>query len=204
MRSALGNAAPLVCLKKATKFANWCHRSEGQPYVLLTDWREVKPCLAHLAAMPASRCPVLTIVYCDDAEAKIFTRAAAWARCLGPEAGTVRVVQDLESVQHLLQSLRGNESSSAASSPCSSRQPSKAVSLVQSMPEMTTMQVEPYLVATRVACPSYHNLAFCPDGSATTVTTSAWLQQVTAPYGALSAVELENLLKSAAPAVYED
>eukprot|EP00448_Togula_jolla_P039255 CAMPEP_0170625878 /NCGR_PEP_ID=MMETSP0224-20130122/31022_1 /TAXON_ID=285029 /ORGANISM="Togula jolla, Strain CCCM 725" /LENGTH=417 /DNA_ID=CAMNT_0010952539 /DNA_START=19 /DNA_END=1272 /DNA_ORIENTATION=+ len=80
---ALGGT--LVCLKKASKFHLWQRRTARPPYILLTDWREVKPCRDYLSGMPRSSLPSLTVVLCEVQ--RHFERASEWASSLDPSAG---------------------------------------------------------------------------------------------------------------------
>lgn len=96
-RTAIGEAASdvgatLVCLKKAGKFATWLTHAPAQPFVLLTDWREVKPCMQAVAQCPANR-PALTVVLGELPQH--FERASAWAQSLPVGADPVDVINQL-------------------------------------------------------------------------------------------------------------
>jgi len=80
---ALGGS--LITLKKASKFQIWLRRHERPPYILLTDWREVKPCRDYLAEMPKRSLPALTVVHCEVQ--CHFDRASEWATSLDPSSG---------------------------------------------------------------------------------------------------------------------
>jgi hypothetical protein len=70
-----------ICfMKKAQKFAQWLHPSvpDACPYVLLTDWREVKPCFEAVSADPTLQSPVATIVLVPDGRSAL--RANAWCK----------------------------------------------------------------------------------------------------------------------------
>mmetsp|Transcript_108310 Transcript_108310/g.316849 ORF Transcript_108310/g.316849 Transcript_108310/m.316849 type:complete len:365 (-) Transcript_108310:379-1473(-) len=93
--------ASLVCLKKADKFAAWAAHAERPPFVLLTDWREAKPCLQALAPQPQHCRPLLTVILADDA--KQFERASLWAGSLPESTGSVHVFPDVDMTKHFLQ-----------------------------------------------------------------------------------------------------
>jgi len=98
LRRILGDAArsagaSLVCLKKASKFAVWLRSAQRPPYVLLTDWRELKPCINTAKQVHISNQPTFTIVFCKDA--RHYERACAWAKSLPPRADPVHVCKDL-------------------------------------------------------------------------------------------------------------
>mmetsp|Transcript_2612 Transcript_2612/g.6097 ORF Transcript_2612/g.6097 Transcript_2612/m.6097 type:complete len:287 (-) Transcript_2612:241-1101(-) len=104
-RRNLQNAAhhvdgSLECFKKAAKFAVWLAEAEVEPersaapYVLFTDWREVKPCMEHLLSHHPVQKPLATIVHCESRVH--FIRATAWMHTLGPEAGLVLVNDHLD------------------------------------------------------------------------------------------------------------
>lgn len=69
------------CLKKAKRFAAWLEAAVHQemPYVLLTDWREVKPCLQVMARTESPR-PFMIVVFLD--EPLHLDRVLNWTRSL--------------------------------------------------------------------------------------------------------------------------
>mmetsp|Transcript_90395 Transcript_90395/g.256013 ORF Transcript_90395/g.256013 Transcript_90395/m.256013 type:complete len:350 (+) Transcript_90395:82-1131(+) len=98
-RKVLGDAAraagaSLVCLKKASKFDMWLAKAQRPPFVLLTDWREVKPCLQAASQEHLCNQPVFTVVLCEESQ-KHFDRAANWAEGLPPRQDPVHVCRDL-------------------------------------------------------------------------------------------------------------
>lgn len=42
---AMSLNAGILCMKKAVKYETWMKRSNSRTHVLITDWREAKPCL---------------------------------------------------------------------------------------------------------------------------------------------------------------
>jgi len=111
LRRELGEAcravgASLVCLKKAGKFADWLHGGQRNgsrkptPYVLVSDWREAKPCMDFLARDHPSSRPLLTVLLCD--ERRHFERASTWAHSLPPRPDPVQVQQDIDGVKKML------------------------------------------------------------------------------------------------------
>jgi len=75
--AAKNNGAELVCLKKASVFAQWVARKNQSPYVVLTNWREVKPCAWALGEQDYSNHPFLIVVLCDTS--MCFGKACHWA-----------------------------------------------------------------------------------------------------------------------------
>lgn len=84
--------ASLVSLKKACNFAVWASHVQRPPFVLLTDWREVKPCLRAAAKQPPQNRPLFTLVV---AELEQFERVSTWARSLPPSSGLVHCCMNL-------------------------------------------------------------------------------------------------------------
>lgn len=95
---AQNNGGNFICLKKATKYAAWCSTEQGhRPYVLLTDWREAKPCID---IFPDVSAPFFTFVVCDGERA--FRRASSWLAQLDPSVGGVQVCSCLAEMHPLL------------------------------------------------------------------------------------------------------
>jgi len=95
--------ASLVCLKKAARFAMWLTSASRPRYVLLTDWREAKPCMSFI---PNHTTPTVTVVHADCDQT--FRKASEWVKQLPPEFGPAVVVRDLEEVnEDFLQSYMG-------------------------------------------------------------------------------------------------
>eukprot|EP00931_Biecheleriopsis_adriatica_P064155 TRINITY_DN38983_c0_g1_i1.p1 TRINITY_DN38983_c0_g1~~TRINITY_DN38983_c0_g1_i1.p1 ORF type:complete len:298 (+),score=48.50 TRINITY_DN38983_c0_g1_i1:143-1036(+) len=83
-----------TCHKKAARFLDWWVKNGDIPFVLLTDWREVKPCLAGLKTTPCSAgteiCslsaespapPLQPIAICVVAQTpQVYHRASEWAK----------------------------------------------------------------------------------------------------------------------------
>jgi len=95
--------AELQCLKKAYQFAEWLTKPCGVPYVLLTDWREVK--LAHeaLGSSAPEKRAAFTVVLCE--EPKQYGRAVRWVKARGPDADPVYVCKEMESPEAFVSSL---------------------------------------------------------------------------------------------------
>jgi len=102
--AAGGSQASLLCLKKAAKYAAWLDQARRPPHALLTDWREVKPCLQAAALHPPCNRPVLTVILCELP--KHYERAAAWAQAL-PARDRVRLCRSAGLLKGLLQELAG-------------------------------------------------------------------------------------------------
>jgi len=69
--------AELLCLRKAKQFEAWSRKPGTKPYVLLTDWREAKPCMDILAGRGPQNKPVFTVVICEVRGQ--YGRASRWA-----------------------------------------------------------------------------------------------------------------------------
>lgn len=99
-RQALSNTAQctggeLVCFKKSKKFEEWLEGNQGTPYILLADWREVKPCLqVAVEQLPCNR-PVYTLVLAEVPSQ--HERAVAWAQSL-PRFVPLQVRQEFSTV----------------------------------------------------------------------------------------------------------
>jgi len=95
--------ALLICMKKASKFAAWLECKQRPPLVLLTDWREAKPCLQAAADQPVQNQPAITLVLCDVPAQ--YERAEAWARSCPAGSEKVRVIRDIGLPRELLAEL---------------------------------------------------------------------------------------------------
>jgi hypothetical protein len=104
--------ASLLCLKKAAKYSAWLEQAQRPPYALLTDWREVKPCLQAAALHPPRNQPVFTVVLCELP--KHYERASAWAQALPARQDPVRICKDVGLLEGLLQELAGQLLAGAA------------------------------------------------------------------------------------------
>jgi len=94
-------------LKKSTKFQKHLETTDNK-CMLVTDWREVKPCMQMLSTLPAQLQPLFIAVSCDHALQ--YETACQWA--IQVDSPTpVYVFQDLESSpegEHVLQQLVQN------------------------------------------------------------------------------------------------
>lgn len=96
-RRAMGEAAKsakasMLAPKKAAKFVTWLTQAKRPPYVLLTDWREVKPCLEAVAVLPRRPWPALTVVIAE--QPRLYERACHWAANQPPDVGPIHVFRD--------------------------------------------------------------------------------------------------------------
>lgn len=84
----------LTCLKKAMKFERFLSNNHNrhQPYILLTDWREVKPCFESLQMYEPALHPVCTVVLCS--QRKQLENATEWART--QDADRVCISEEIE------------------------------------------------------------------------------------------------------------
>jgi len=76
------HGASLVCLKKAAKLGDWSAKQCRALYVLVTDWRELKPCLDIFKQEDSTNHPSFTVVVC--ANPRSFEKASQWARRISP------------------------------------------------------------------------------------------------------------------------
>mmetsp|Transcript_131831 Transcript_131831/g.263085 ORF Transcript_131831/g.263085 Transcript_131831/m.263085 type:complete len:286 (+) Transcript_131831:57-914(+) len=83
--------ASLLCLKKGAQFSTWAAAACRAPFVLLTNWREAKPCMAAAQQYPWSY-PVFTVVICEQHVQ--YMRARAWLENDPRLAQHVQVVDD--------------------------------------------------------------------------------------------------------------
>jgi len=83
--------ARLLCLKKGAQFNTWAAAASRPPFVLLTNWREAKPCMAAAQQHPWSD-PVFTVVICEQHVQ--YMRARAWLENDQRLAQHVQVVDD--------------------------------------------------------------------------------------------------------------
>jgi len=104
--------ASLLCLKKAAKYAAWLEQAQRPPHALLTDWREVKPCLQASGLHAFHNQPVFTVILCDLP--KHYERASAWAQGLPARHNPVRICADVGLLRGMLQELTGQLLAGAA------------------------------------------------------------------------------------------
>lgn len=105
LRMKIGNivekvGGKLICLKKAARLQQR-RAYPGRVSVLLTDWREAKPCMEHLLSSQVEF-PQLIVVY--TASEKQFKVATLWASTL-PSQGVhqqIRIVCATEDVRELI------------------------------------------------------------------------------------------------------
>lgn len=224
LRKELGDAcrlvgASLVCLKKAGKFQDWLRGGQRSgirkptPYVLVSDWREAKPCRDFLSQEHSSNRPLFTVLLCD--EGRHFERASTWARGLGSTSDPVHVKQDVNGVKQFL-ALAAQTTLPTARGERMDRRSSRAPLEQRAHPEFKRgiMQRKP-LPNQAAAPPSLHGLA--PRGPLPTVTgtmaltNGVQLPQTFAPLKDLllfcsgtDPLEMERVLKAAMPSHYED
>jgi len=104
--------ASLVCHKKAAKFGVWLSCTVQPDYILITDWREAKPCIDIIST--GLRFTQM-IVYCDTDST--LRKASEWVNRLPAEAGRVHAVKGMDGVQaHLLKTF--SEEAEAESEIC--------------------------------------------------------------------------------------
>mmetsp|Transcript_11751 Transcript_11751/g.33826 ORF Transcript_11751/g.33826 Transcript_11751/m.33826 type:complete len:240 (+) Transcript_11751:61-780(+) len=106
-RQAIENCAQhlgggLTCFKKSKTFTSWLDRRWEQ-HVLLTDGREIKPCMQALSEVPLSRWPSLIVVL--QPNPVHAARTLAWAASSATKGSPVdvNVVADVGEFSALLQ-----------------------------------------------------------------------------------------------------
>lgn len=111
---ALG--ACVRCFKKAAKFERWLTkpRKTCKEFMLLTNWREAKPCLIAADKLSASAstqgeswmkpCIQCIVIICDSR--RQFTEVSAWALRRSPDVVPAYVVEDFKQAETLLLTMR--------------------------------------------------------------------------------------------------
>lgn len=94
------SGASLLCLKKAAKYSMWMEQAQRPPYALLTDWREVKPCLQAAALHPPRNQPAFTVIFCELP--KQYERASAWVQSLPVRSDPVHICRDVNTLKGFL------------------------------------------------------------------------------------------------------
>jgi hypothetical protein len=101
-RKAQKFGAELVCLKKCHMFQQWLSTTK-EPYVLLTDWREVKHCIGTMDHQGPESCPIFTGVFCIDAKQE--RRAERWVSTLAEREGPIYINGSLPFAESTVMSL---------------------------------------------------------------------------------------------------
>eukprot|EP00443_Scrippsiella_acuminata_P009481 CAMPEP_0115225236 /NCGR_PEP_ID=MMETSP0270-20121206/29997_1 /TAXON_ID=71861 /ORGANISM="Scrippsiella trochoidea, Strain CCMP3099" /LENGTH=281 /DNA_ID=CAMNT_0002639593 /DNA_START=106 /DNA_END=951 /DNA_ORIENTATION=- len=81
LRKAIADVAAaaggsLLCLRKSHKYVSWNARAQSMPFVLLTDWREMKPCIWAMSQHNTGTMPLIVIVLAEDTKQQ--SRVATW------------------------------------------------------------------------------------------------------------------------------
>jgi len=99
--AAAGVGAELLCLKKAKQFEHGSCRPGTMPYILLTDWREVKPCMEIMQGHKPQKRPVFIVVICEVN--RQYARATRWVQNLSKDTtGPVYICQHMGSPHTLV------------------------------------------------------------------------------------------------------
>jgi len=196
--------ASLVCLKKASKYGDWLRKGQRPPYILLTDWREVKPCLGIASQVMLSNQPTFTVVLCE--EQSHFDRAHAWAGALPRRADPVHVCKDLNFLKAFLNKYSARMASGGPTSP---QQPSLATDPAAHQQNLQpNCQDHGMLLATVPRLQQLLQVPWCQTAGEFISTAmmapgaAAFPRPITLP--AISPGQLEWLLQAAAPDTYED
>jgi len=94
--------AELVCMKKSHTFQQWLS-TRKEPYVLFTDWREVKHCLAAMALQGPESRPIFTSVFCINVRQQY--RAERWASTLAERRDPIYINESLQFAESTVMSL---------------------------------------------------------------------------------------------------
>lgn len=97
----------LVCLKKASRLGHWIAQTSWiartsfcTPAVLLTDWREAKPCLQYMADCADN---LVNLIVVTTVGQKQFRVASRWAE--GLKRDDIRIIPDSDSGHELVASV---------------------------------------------------------------------------------------------------
>jgi len=96
------HGAEFLCLRKACHFERWSSLTT-KPYVLFSDWREVKHCVATVTGRGLEGRPMFTSVFCVDATQQ--TRAKRWSVSLAERQDPIHIHGDLSSSQSTVATL---------------------------------------------------------------------------------------------------
>jgi len=111
--SASALQGEIMCCKKAKTFEGWLSR-KNEPYALVTDGREIKPCVEGIVDAPSHRRPLLIAVLQQNPVHA--ARTTAWAATL-PARGihlAIQVVGSAEALNELLREAFSSQASQAA------------------------------------------------------------------------------------------
>lgn len=217
LNEATGTAgASLVCLKKASKYADWLRKGQRPAYILLTDWREVKPCLGFASQVALSNQPTFTVVLCE--EQSHFDRAQAWAEALPPRADPVHICKDLKFLEAFLNKYSARTANgvstprtqlSFATDPAAHQRNFQfncqdSSLLLATMPQaQQSLQIAWQRQTSGDAWPQTSGAVVPPATMMHEAPRVAPLPQQTMP-PAMTPRELERVLRAAAPDKYED
>jgi len=89
-------------MNKRHMFEQWLSGTK-EPYILFTDWREVKPCIEGMAVQGPECRPMFTSVFCTDAKQQC--RAEQWASTLAERKDPIYVNGSLQFAESTVNSL---------------------------------------------------------------------------------------------------
>lgn len=84
----------VVCLKTMARYTEHLGQESLIPFILVTGWREAKPCVKEIAAQPEAKRPLFMIVL---PEAEQHLRAVRWAETVESEV-PVHVIGDVQAL----------------------------------------------------------------------------------------------------------
>ncbi|CAK9110744.1 unnamed protein product [Durusdinium trenchii] len=95
---AMNLSAGILCMKKAVKYETWMKRTKNRFHVLITDWREAKPCMNAVEESLQTDWPEMIIVLCDLP--KSHENALQWASKQDSNKAKIHVLLESPDQQH--------------------------------------------------------------------------------------------------------
>jgi len=100
-KASQNNGVAFVHSKKVWTFTAWIWKQNRSAYVLLTDWRELKPCMGVFQREDSTNQPSLTVVLCADPPS--FEKASRFAKSISSHR--VHVCRSMEPLQMFFSAL---------------------------------------------------------------------------------------------------
>lgn len=219
-RCSLGHAAQVAgalftCKRKASRFIEWTDKG-ALPYILLTDWREVKQCVDSISLTCQQDRPVFTVVMTE--EKKQYDRALRWVECLPHRPDPVYVCRTFDSPKIFvdgllaqLQHLLANEDPfGAASRPQAALHPQVpwlSLKAVRTSPQSRKSMLLPYARLQRQEygspkAPEGKALLLALQATQLSLPVATCMMEIWGP--CCSRGEMERALQEAMPDSYEE
>jgi len=195
------NGASLVCHKKAAKFEAWLGNTAQPNYILVTDWREAKPCMDIDIIKDRSMFTEM-IVYCETEQ--IFKKASEWVSSLPVEAGRVYVASSIRDLDELLLILLNRQSEEQVHTPATPSTSSDIDSDYLETDSGTEGNDEPEFQIP-IAAPSVQFIPVCVPVVVPVAPAVSPVYQVLGPMlSSYSPAQLSHALEQAMPDCYMD